>query len=234
MLPSSPADVADLLPYGDYILGTPSGIVRGEAGLGELVEDHLGRPLKLYVYNHEFDVSRLVTITPSRGWGGSGALGCVLGFGALHRLPKPLAEGPVEGPGETMFESGGTIKGEQYNGWNEQDEASQVEKPQILVQPTAPLPPINPGQSAQVATSTTPSHHRHKHRHHHKGTSPNRVAFEEYFKEGEQRSKEEDFVPSTSTLPPPPPKLSGPSAPPPETTYTGSEEAQEEEGLLHS
>lgn len=37
--PSSPADHAGLLPYGDYIIGTPEGIVRGESGLGELVED---------------------------------------------------------------------------------------------------------------------------------------------------------------------------------------------------
>lgn len=37
--PNSPADHAGLLPYGDYIIGTPEGIVRGESGLGELVED---------------------------------------------------------------------------------------------------------------------------------------------------------------------------------------------------
>lgn len=37
--PNSPAEQAGLLPYGDYIIGTPEGIVRGEAGLGELVED---------------------------------------------------------------------------------------------------------------------------------------------------------------------------------------------------
>lgn len=35
----SPADLAGLLPYSDYIIGTPEGIVRSESGLGELVED---------------------------------------------------------------------------------------------------------------------------------------------------------------------------------------------------
>ncbi len=39
VIPNSPADLAGLLPYGDYIIGSPEGIVRGEAGLGELVED---------------------------------------------------------------------------------------------------------------------------------------------------------------------------------------------------
>src|SRR4051794_32553632 len=77
---NSPAEVAGLLPYGDYILGTPEGTLHGEGGLGELVEDHLGRPLRLYVYNNEYDVTREVTIQPSREWGGEGALGCVLGY----------------------------------------------------------------------------------------------------------------------------------------------------------
>jgi hypothetical protein len=39
VIPNSPADVAGLLPYGDYVIGSPEGIMRGEAGLGELVED---------------------------------------------------------------------------------------------------------------------------------------------------------------------------------------------------
>jgi len=37
--PNSPADLAGLLPYGDYVVGSPEVIVRGESGLGELVED---------------------------------------------------------------------------------------------------------------------------------------------------------------------------------------------------
>ncbi|KAL9630578.1 MAG: hypothetical protein Q9164_006343 [Protoblastenia rupestris] len=102
--PNSPADAAGLLPYSDYIVGTPEGHVHGEAGLGELVEDYISRQLRLWVYNHEYGITRMVTITPSRSWGGEGALGCVLGFGALHRLPAPLSEGPVEGPGEALFE----------------------------------------------------------------------------------------------------------------------------------
>ena len=37
--PNSPADAAGLLPYGDYVIGSTEGLVRGESGLGELVED---------------------------------------------------------------------------------------------------------------------------------------------------------------------------------------------------
>src|SRR5262245_27992848 len=64
----------------------------------------MNRPLRLLVYNHEYNVTRPVTITPSRSWGGEGALGCVLGFGALHRIPAPLEE-PPQAPGETLFDS---------------------------------------------------------------------------------------------------------------------------------
>ncbi|KAL1628463.1 hypothetical protein SLS56_005914 [Neofusicoccum ribis] len=102
--PNSPADVAGLLPYGDYVIGSPEGLVRGESGLGELVEDYVNHPLRLFVYNHEYNVTRPITITPSRNWGGTGLLGCVLGFGALHRVPPPLEEPPA-GPGETLFDT---------------------------------------------------------------------------------------------------------------------------------
>lgn len=47
MIPNSPADVAGLLPYGDYVIGSPEGLVRGESGLGELVEDVRALPSKL-------------------------------------------------------------------------------------------------------------------------------------------------------------------------------------------
>jgi len=39
VIPNSPADNAGLLPYGDYVIGSPEGLVRGDSGLGELVED---------------------------------------------------------------------------------------------------------------------------------------------------------------------------------------------------
>lgn len=42
--PNSPADLAGLLPYGDYVIGSPEGLLKGESGLGELVEDVSGGP----------------------------------------------------------------------------------------------------------------------------------------------------------------------------------------------
>ena len=225
VIPNSPADAAGLLPYGDYIVGTPEGNVHGEAGLGELVEDFLSRTLRLYVYNHEYGVTRLVTITPSRSWGGNGALGCVLGFGALHRLPAPMNEPPA-GPGETLFETARFSNEESRpisshsqsypSGASLYQTTSNAQSSDLLVPATLAAPPPPP-------MGSTPSGPPRTSRKVRKPASPN-SAFEEYFKEGEQKSKEEDSAPAAKSAPPPPPKMSGP---PP--VKTPEPEAQPEE-----
>ncbi|KAL2255729.1 hypothetical protein VTK26DRAFT_2803 [Humicola hyalothermophila] len=211
---NSPADLAGLLPYSDYILGTPEGVLHGEGGLGELVEDHIGRPLRLYVYNNEYDVTREVTIQPSRDWGGEGALGCVLGYGALHRLPAPLSE-PVHAPGETMFDGESAAAAAAGQGVN------------FPAATATPPPPsgdfLVPAQmvDAQAAPTGAPPRSKKKERHHH--GPPNLM--DDYFKEQEKKSRELDNAPSGRNTPvPPPPKGGGPpkggpprtgSAPPP-------------------
>lgn len=228
VIPDSPADMAGLLPYGDYIVGTPEGNMRGEAGLGELVEDYLSRTLRLWVYNHEYAVTRLVTITPSRSWGGSGALGCVLGFGALHRLPAPLNEPPA-GPGETLFETARfsneenrppSAKLRSYpSGSSLYKTSSNQQSSDYLVPATLATPPPPPPTGA---TTPGPPRAARKAR---KAVSPN-SAFDEYFKEGEQKSKEEDSTPAAKIAPPPPPKMGGP---PPAKSPEPQAEAQADE-----
>lgn len=204
---SSPADVAGLLPYSDYILGTPEGVLHGESGLGELVEDHIGRPLRLYVYNNEYDVTREVTIHPTRDWGGEGALGCVLGYGALHRLPAPLSE-PIAGPGETLFETEnarfsneeGRLAPGSQDGSNFFVPAATSEPNQFLV-PAQLAPPLSP------AAGHGGGHGKKKERKH--GQVPNNL--DDYFNEGEKKSRELDHAPSAKGSPaPPPPKVGGP------------------------
>ena len=232
VIPDSPADVGGLLPYGDYIVGTPEGNVHGEAGLGELVEDYLSRTLRLWVYNHEFAVTRLVTITPSRSWGGSGALGCVLGFGALHRLPAPLNE-PLAGPGETLFETARFSNEENRSpsaglrsypsGTSLYKAAASQQSGDLLVPATLASPPPPP---AMGASGSGPPRAARKAR---KVVSPN-SAFDEYFKEGEQKSKEEDFTPAAKSAPPPPPKMGGPplaKSPDPEAETQAEAQAEE-------
>jgi hypothetical protein len=198
---SSPADLAGLLPYSDYILGTPEGILHGESGLGELVEDHIGRPLRLYVYNNEYDITREITIYPSRDWGGEGALGCVLGYGALHRLPAPLSE-PVAGPGETLFETeNARFSNEEPRLLSSARDTSHIFVPAAASESTDFLVPAQ--LTSAPPPMTTPGKKEKRH-----GYSPNNM-MDDYFMEGEKKSRELDYVPAAKSTPPPPPPKSG-------------------------
>ncbi|XP_045150996.1 Golgi reassembly-stacking protein 1 isoform X2 [Echinops telfairi] len=84
--PSSPAALAGLRPYTDYVVGSDQ-ILQESEDFFTLIEAHEGRPLKLMVYNSELDFCREVTVTPNAAWGGEGSLGCGIGYGYLHRIP---------------------------------------------------------------------------------------------------------------------------------------------------
>lgn len=165
--------------------------------------------MRLYVYNHEYNVTRQISITPSRSWGGEGALGCVLGFGALHRLPLPLEE-PPQGPGETLFETA------RFSNEENRPLASHPSHGSLGSLYSPPMPGSeNFLRPADIASPPPPPSagpaqgegkgvgNRMKPR---RMVTPN-TAFEQYFKEGEERSKEEDFVPEGKggAAPPPPP-----------------------------
>lgn len=153
----------------------------------------------LWVYNSEFDVVREVELVPTRGWGGEGALGAELGYGALHRLPVGLGE-EVEGPGEVVFET--------------RDDGTSA----AVVDPSNPtmagpgnfLIPANmsaPPPLSSASPEKSPVGRRAKGRHH-PPVSPNR-AFDEYFAEAESKSREQDIASSRKGTPlPPPPKAS--------------------------
>jgi hypothetical protein len=220
--PLSPAYLAGLLEHSDYILGSPSGTLRGESALGELVEDHLNRSLVLWVYNSEFDVVREVELVPTRGWGGEGALGAVLGYGALHRLPVGLGE-EVEGPGEVVFETASDGQGQQQQQQPNYPAAAATGLPlssttvaagNYLVPANISSPPPLSSPTAALNnnnnTAPQPRSAKSARRNRHAAVSPSRT-FDEYFAEGEQKSKEQDFAPSRKGTPlAPPPKVGGP------------------------
>ncbi|NXP10438.1 GORS1 protein, partial [Thinocorus orbignyianus] len=84
--PASPAALAGLQPYTDYIVGSDQ-ILQESEDFFSLIESHEGKPLKLMVYNTEADSIREVVVTPNGAWGGEGSLGCGIGYGYLHRIP---------------------------------------------------------------------------------------------------------------------------------------------------
>ncbi|KAG0197381.1 Golgi reassembly-stacking protein 2 [Mortierella sp. GBA30] len=99
IIPGSPAEHAGLCAHSDYVIGTPLGIMRGEGDLYDLIEDYIGEPLPLHVYNVDKNQVREVVVIPSEDWGGEGLLGCDVGYGYLHRLPKrlsPRLESPMD------------------------------------------------------------------------------------------------------------------------------------------
>lgn len=83
----SPASAAELDAFNDYILGVGDLLYDGPDEFGEIVMHNEGRPLRLYVYSITTESVREVIITPDRGWGGDGSLGCDVGSGYLHTLP---------------------------------------------------------------------------------------------------------------------------------------------------
>jgi hypothetical protein len=204
---NSPADLAGLLPYSDYILGSPEGALHGESGLSELVDDHNGRPLRLYVYNNEYDVAREVTIQPSREWGGEGALGCVLGYGALHRLPAPLNE-PVSAPGEMLFDGEKDSSGYAAPLTGGADPSAFVAAPGG----GSPAPETNflvPAQLAEAPPTGVPLPARGKKKERH-GQGSNKALMDDYFKEEEKKSRELDGPGEKVKGVAPPPKAGGP------------------------
>ncbi|EST06325.1 GRASP55/65 PDZ-like domain protein [Kalmanozyma brasiliensis GHG001] len=98
ILEGSPAESAGLVPFGDFVIGWPGGVLSSEGDFYELVEAHTDRALRLYVYNSDYDHTREVIIVPNREWGGEGLLGCGVGYGLLHRIPKPQDQ-PKAPPG---------------------------------------------------------------------------------------------------------------------------------------
>lgn len=84
--PNSPAELAGLRAYSDYVIGADA-IRHENDDLFTLIEMHEQQPLKMYVYNLDDDACREVTIKPNTAWGGEGALGCGIGYGYLHRIP---------------------------------------------------------------------------------------------------------------------------------------------------
>lgn len=171
----------------------------------------------MYVYNHEYNVTRPVTITPTRNWGGEGALGCVLGFGALHRIPPSLDE-PPPAPGETFFST---------------DSAPASFDEKRPLSSSSNLPSIQPGAASELfvpANMALPSKSpppqgtappKKKGRVHHVVSPTGGGGLDDYFKEGEQKSLEQDYAPKKGNGGvPPPPKTGGPPKGPPKSGST--------------
>ncbi|XP_023014087.1 Golgi reassembly-stacking protein 2 [Leptinotarsa decemlineata] len=143
--PNSPASQAGLRPFSDYIIGSDA-ILHESEDLYNLIENHNGVSLKLYVYNSDDDSCREVTIVPNSHWGGEGMVGCGIGYGYLHRIPVRGNVAPP--PTTTIYPTVKTVTAESMIPKNQ-----TTDQVQNLVQSTAEL-----SLNSQQTTSTTDVH----------------------------------------------------------------------------
>jgi len=101
---NGPASAAGFEPFTDYIVGTPDLIFNDSEDLYTLVRNSINQSVPLYVYSAKTTRVRLVNIVPNRDWGGTGCLGCEVGYGYLHKIPTSfpddliIVEQPVAPP----------------------------------------------------------------------------------------------------------------------------------------
>ncbi|CAH4032044.1 Golgi reassembly-stacking protein 2 [Pieris brassicae] len=148
--PSSPAELAGLRPFSDYIIGADS-IMHESEDLFTLIEAHEARPLKLYVYNVSEDICREVVITPNHKWGGEGSLGCGIGYGYLHRIPIQYEANKASKMAKPFEE----IPQKQASGLANVNVSTNIQAQNVQVPPPflSGVPMVNPGISNPVGTN---------------------------------------------------------------------------------
>ncbi len=241
--PNSPAFVAGIMPD-EYIIDCENGKLStgGEDLLGRVIVAAYNRwklqstnsndvepcSLVLYVYNHDYDIIRPVTIYPNEHWGGRGLLGCDIGYGLLHRIPEVLGKfsagkasspSPNFAPGSVMFNQKNHL-----NGNSDQNKdaiplnSTLPPATEKLLRPAARAPLFSNSQvsldDANTATKPPPpvkSPRKVRHKSKSKSDKSRASALEDYFKEETEKSRAIDG-PSTisktsSGAVPPPPRI---------------------------
>lgn len=234
--PGSPAFDAKLVPQSDYIIGCDSsfesdghgkGLLSngGERLLSQTVLSYYNHhstvqqkdtiPILLYVYNHDHDVLRPVTVNLSRGWsagGSKGILGCDVGYGWLHRIPEVIGKFDNMEPIDDLLYENKTDLSYSFN------EKATANAPPSSAPPSSAPPSSAPAavsenafvpQAAPIVPPTipTPAKAAKKKRHH---VSVG-VDLTSFMNEELDKSKASDVMygeVANGSLPPPPPKVS--------------------------
>ncbi|EGG16741.1 golgi reassembly stacking protein [Cavenderia fasciculata] len=181
---NSPAHESGLQTKTDYIVGTPDMIFNDQDDFITLINNNMYRPIQLYVYSSLTEQVRLLTITPNKNWGGSGSLGCDIGYGLLHRIPTKQNITSQFVPIETKV-----TKQQQQQQQHPQQEEIQplLQQQQQTNQQTLTLESVSPIQKLPVdnnqttqsqspitletthnnisSSSSTPSSEHHQHQH---------------------------------------------------------------------
>eukprot|EP01126_Amoeba_proteus_P017856 TRINITY_DN187_c0_g1_i6.p1 TRINITY_DN187_c0_g1~~TRINITY_DN187_c0_g1_i6.p1 ORF type:complete len:252 (-),score=47.43 TRINITY_DN187_c0_g1_i6:241-996(-) len=84
---NSPAAIAGLEAFDDYIVGSPDIIFNSHDHFFSYIRSSIDVSVSLYVYSKRTTRVRLISLLPSKDWGGEGILGCNVGVGYIHRIP---------------------------------------------------------------------------------------------------------------------------------------------------
>lgn len=237
----SPAFQAQLVPYSDYIIGCDSAFPNDPYGKGLLAqggESLLSNtvlryynhnfekthddcvPITLYVYNHDYDILRPVTVNLTRSWGNGhnkGILGCDVGYGLLHRIPEVIGKFDNEKlTDDVLFESNQDFGYQMDNAGIASTEIGTNNNNSDASNTTTLPPPSGDSFTPMTNNTFTPAPPKpgaasKKKKH---ASRPNALdGLNDYMNEELQKSKEMESqtVPKPSTdgsVPPPPPKSS--------------------------
>jgi len=158
--PGSPAMIAGLHPFVDYILGTESCIFHGIDSFEEYISGNVDVELTLRVYNSKMCQVRQVKIRPTSNWGNSGSqgiLGCEVSSGLLHKVPDIPSESCITvretiAPEETV---GSNLEG---NSQEVRDQLSQKAVSKISNANQPPQPPATEiGEAGTILTTACES-----------------------------------------------------------------------------
>lgn len=71
----------------DFILGTREIDFKSLEDFEKYIRVNEGNEIALHVYNTNDEKVREVLLTPNKGWGGNGLLGCNVSFGLFNKIP---------------------------------------------------------------------------------------------------------------------------------------------------
>lgn len=91
---NSPAEKAGLIETEDYVIASPDILLRSEDEFYQLITQNTRRQVKLIIFNSRTNQLREIEIIPDFEWGGEGCLGCDVGSGMVHWIPKSVKQTP--------------------------------------------------------------------------------------------------------------------------------------------
>eukprot|EP00743_Colponemidia_sp_Colp-15_P010177 GILK01011181.1.p1 GENE.GILK01011181.1~~GILK01011181.1.p1 ORF type:complete len:417 (+),score=48.13 GILK01011181.1:142-1392(+) len=154
----SPAALAGLEPFTDYILGTRETVFKSLDDLATAAQAMMQQPMHIYVYSSRTDTVREVVIVPNNEWGGQGCIGCDIGHGYLHRLPLlPMIHSAHHSPSLSPSKTASTppfIVGQQQEHAGHHHIESGPSAATVAL-PPSPLP--SPSHPTQQLPSVSPS-----------------------------------------------------------------------------